>query len=305
MLIPINYIILEGVDLSGKTSLYNEIHKKSHYKWNIHDRSFLSMLVYAKLYNRNVQIYSKQLRDELTNLNNRMIWCHPKFEKIKERYQKRGDDIQNLVSLEKLYDLFEDHDQIKHLPNVKLIDTDYPLEILSDDIIKWLGNEKRNLTDISETILKAVSNMPVPNPFDLKSFDETISLTMIDDNEPIDISIFDDEEESEYYLSIIDELGTKIENEFEGINEYNLKQDEFSRRFIYTSNTCISLFHALYRRGILHIFCNLRSSNVSKTIYKDLNFIVFLARQIKSALNIPSNKQTWIEIKLHSAHLIK
>ena len=47
---PIEKIIIEGPDLAGKTTLYDKMHKISKYRWNIQDRSALSMLIYAKMY---------------------------------------------------------------------------------------------------------------------------------------------------------------------------------------------------------------------------------------------------------------
>ena len=66
---PTNYLILEGPDLSGKTTFYESIHKSSNYRWNIQDRSALSMLVHAKYYGRDTFRHVEQLRSELYNLN--------------------------------------------------------------------------------------------------------------------------------------------------------------------------------------------------------------------------------------------
>ena len=62
---PINQLILEGPDLAGKTSFYERIHKISGYRWNIQDRSALSMLIYAKLYNRDTFIEVERLNKEI------------------------------------------------------------------------------------------------------------------------------------------------------------------------------------------------------------------------------------------------
>ena len=75
---PINYIILEGPDLSGKTTFYENLHNETGYRWNIQDRSALSMLVHAKYYNRDTFNCVEQLRAELHNLNNIMIILLPK-----------------------------------------------------------------------------------------------------------------------------------------------------------------------------------------------------------------------------------
>ena len=45
-------INIEGPDCSGKTTLYNRLHKKTNFKYNIQDRSCMSMFVYAKMYER-------------------------------------------------------------------------------------------------------------------------------------------------------------------------------------------------------------------------------------------------------------
>ena len=70
---PISKIVLEGCDLSGKTSLYNSIHKGSGFRWNIEDRSTLSMCIYANQYGRDDYYHRKNLALELSNLNN--TWC--------------------------------------------------------------------------------------------------------------------------------------------------------------------------------------------------------------------------------------
>ena len=65
---PINYIFLEGPDLAGKTTFYENVHKSSDYRWNIQDRSALSMLIHAKYYGRDTFRHVEQLRSELYNL---------------------------------------------------------------------------------------------------------------------------------------------------------------------------------------------------------------------------------------------
>ena len=88
---PIDYIFLEGPDLSGKTTLYESIHKLSDYRWNIQDRSALSMLVHARYYERDTFRHVEQLRSELFNLNNLTILLLPKWDVIIKRFSDRGD----------------------------------------------------------------------------------------------------------------------------------------------------------------------------------------------------------------------
>ena len=105
---PIEKIIIEGPDLAGKTTLYNNIHEISKYRWNVQDRSALSMLIYAKLYNRDTLHLVENLKKELFNLNNQIVLLLPPFEVLAKRFQKRGDPIQNMISLKKLYGLFSE-----------------------------------------------------------------------------------------------------------------------------------------------------------------------------------------------------
>ena len=107
----IEKLILEGPDLSGKSSLYDEIHKRTKFKWNIQDRSSLSMVCYAIQYKRNAEFHRQMLYKELSNLNNRMIILMPDLEVLTSRYLQRGDDFQNIDSLRSLYYIFkEDND---------------------------------------------------------------------------------------------------------------------------------------------------------------------------------------------------
>ena len=68
---PTNYLILEGPDLSGKTTFYANLHRASGYKWNIQDRSCMSMLIHARQYGRDSAVYEENFKLELLNLNNR------------------------------------------------------------------------------------------------------------------------------------------------------------------------------------------------------------------------------------------
>ena len=89
---PINYLIIEGPDLSGKTTLYNQIHKKTGYRWNIQDRSALSMVVHAKLYNRDEFSHIENLNNEINNLNNHMIILLPDWKIISKMINSLSEE---------------------------------------------------------------------------------------------------------------------------------------------------------------------------------------------------------------------
>ncbi len=51
-----NYLIeVEGIDKSGKNSLIPYVNQLSNYKYVIHDRGLLSMMVYSEKYHRNYE----------------------------------------------------------------------------------------------------------------------------------------------------------------------------------------------------------------------------------------------------------
>ena len=119
----ISNLIICGADCSGKSTLYWQIHKLTKYRWNLHDRSTLSMLVHSRQYNRpDADKWRQKLSSELRNLNNFMIILHPSWEVIKSRFSVRGDDIQNLDSLNTVYMIFEEEiANIEKFPNVLVI----------------------------------------------------------------------------------------------------------------------------------------------------------------------------------------
>ena len=99
MKVPVNYILLEGTDLSGKTTLYNNIHRSTGFEWNIQDRSALSMLCYARQYGRDPARWRDQLREEINNLNNKHIVLMPDEATILQRLAERGDEFQDSKSI--------------------------------------------------------------------------------------------------------------------------------------------------------------------------------------------------------------
>ena len=162
-MLRINNVTLEGPDLSGKTTLFEAIHSATGYRWNIQDRSELSMLCYAEMYGRNTDIWHKRLRNRLQNLNDRMIVVIPPLDVILDRYDKRGDDKQNKKSLIELYEIFK--------KNAKLY-SDYPTMGLLEDIegsveeitalcISWLAEcETSDIDEIANDVAEIASMSP-------------------------------------------------------------------------------------------------------------------------------------------------
>ena len=299
---PINQITLEGPDLSGKTTLYQKLHEKSGYFWNIQDRSSLSMIVYARLYGRSDYFHVESLKRELSNLNNVMILLLPDWSVIAERFQKRGDEIQNLVSLKKVYDLFsEAADEFENYPNVILIKTEVDDNMVSYIVHQLRSHFERKLYHEYAEFFKIAA----------ASSDnlEKVGLNLVH----YDDGMFDDiseemlryEKEKVYYDKIRRKLLNKIDNELAGANEYGREETHESRRFIYTDDSCLSLCHFMLRNEFLYGEFYLRSSETKETLQYDMNFIKSLTRDVFSKLSEFSNiKMCKISLKIGSGHII-
>ena len=289
---PIEKIIIEGPDLAGKTTLFNKMHKISKFRWNIQDRSALSMLVYAKMYDRDTFHLVENLKKELFNLNNQIVLLLPPIEVLSNRFQKRGDPIQNLTTLRKLHKLFSEFaDEYMHLPNVCVItkeldDKSYPLIVGH-----FLSKEKHtNIHQFPEACMRSAGSQENKEVVGLR-------LTYFDDGEFTDIKpgLLEFEGEKAYYKRIETQLRDKIHD-----NNHS-DQDKTSRRIIYHDDSCISLAHFLIRDQIFDAKFFLRSSNVKDTLKYDINFIHFLTSQVYQHYHC--KQPVKIEVTLNSAHI--
>ena len=297
---PINYILLEGPDLSGKSTLYSSLHKATSYAWNIHDRSCLSMLIHAKQYDRDCFFHNENFKREILNMNNKLVILLPEFETIQERYEVRGDEIQTLENIKILHDEFANYaETLERLPNVLAIrDT-------SDSVVKKISesfssDETASLEEIAKMVFDYASVS--------KHYEATpLSFTIYDDGKFLEAepSVMEYESEKEYYNQILTTMIQTIHDELAGKNPYNRVETVYSRRFIYTDNTCISLIHASYRENILDMHFVLRSSEVAATFKHDLKFLYYLTSFVFSSLGLNNSKDSVrMRFNLNSAHIL-
>jgi hypothetical protein len=298
MRFEIEKIILEGPDLSGKTSLYNEIHKRSGYKWNVQDRSCLSMVCYARQFGREEKSLKRALEKELSNLNNRVVILLPLFDELKFRLESRGDDIQTLETLRSLYRIFEDESaKISKLPNVMVLRENLSLDDTSKKVISWLATSENHSAEIiGQKFVKGF----------VLGHDKSESVLTFEcsgniSDYPND-SILENEHEGLYYREILHDFSSLIEKEIEGLNEYGKPQDMSSRRFYYSSKTCISSLHFKPRRETLNFICTLRSTDVVKNAAIDLSFLEFLVHKLGTKY-FTECKDYFLTVTMNSAHL--
>ena len=298
MFFPIERIILEGPDLSGKTTLYNKIHKLSNYKWNIQDRSSISMVLNTQMYDRDSYVQIENCKKELANMNVIQVICLPSWDVISQRYSDRGDEIHDFMSLREVYKRFEKiSEELKHRTNVCIInteDTDLAAKAL---IAAFIEMESCNINRLSSIIMKNVAST---DSNEIRG----LNFCLMDDGKfaDCDSSVLNYEKEKDYYVEIIGEFENKIDKELEGKNEYSRIEDITSRRFIYTGNSCISCIHFLARDNVGYFDCFLRSSNVLNTLKYDLNFLYVLCKRICKKLNF--NNDVVMNITLNSAHIL-
>ena len=301
---PIEYIFIEGPDCSGKTTLYEMIHKASSYQWNIQDRSALSMLIHAKYYGRNTFNHVEQLKRELYNLNNQLIICLPEWKVIVDRFNKRGDPIQNLTSLHKLYNLFsEAAEEFQHYPNVTVIRNEVDKHLVASLVNQYHTLERRSAQHLSDTMSQMLSTTAV------NLHKEVVGLNFFHydtgDFSDIDESMLLYEKEKEYYQKIEKSVFDKIKAEMRGENEYERSEGLESRRYIYTDSSCISLAHFLIRDGYMDAKFFLRSSNVKDTLKYDLNFIKHLSKEVFQYFKCDRQGDFCkIEVLVNSGHVI-
>ena len=269
---PIKNLFIEGPDCSGKTTLVRSIHTKTGYRWHIHDRSQVSRKVFAKMYNRDLPYLDSDLHLEVSDLNNRFVFLIPDPEVIKERFDKRGDEIHNEASIMKVWSEFSELEEVySGYPNM-IFKTQSDSNKLASSLIPLFHMQERpQLREISDMVRKFVESTSEKESYPLQ-------FTVFDDGdfEEADKSCMDYEPESEYYRKIYEKFHTKIKRELNGENEYNRKESSSSRRFVYTDDSCISFIQCAIRKSMMDFNVVIRSSDTENTFEHDLKFLYYL-----------------------------
>lgn len=310
-MLSIRNITLEGTDCSGKSTLYNNIHRATKFKWNIQDRSQLSMLCYARQWGRDADAarWRRELNDFLLDLNNRIVVLLPDFQVTAQRLQARGDEFQDIESLRILHGIFKEETAlIDTRPNVLVVrDALGPIE-LSSHCVQWLMRpDHLNLLGVAAEVRRLAEASPGREARGCR-----FQLSV----EPDEFSVADaapmrHPPEEVYYSRILASVLQNIEDELAGRNEYCSKQDPYTtRRFIFTQDSCISLVHTMLRGSELNMRVYCRSSNVEDTFHHDLQFIYYLYSRVYSRLaarmgwSKPARGVFTINVEMGSAHIL-
>lgn len=288
-------LILEGPDLSGKTTLYEDLHKLSGFKWNIQDRSCLSMVCYAIQFGRDASKWRRQLDLEMSNLNNRMVVLIPKLSVLEERYHQRGDEVQDIDSLRRLYEIFENEiERLGTRPTLKVIRSSWSSNQNASNVLKWIESlESSSPGDVGTVIKDYVLNS--------KKDEHVLDVTIENTIKEADQSIMSHPREGKYYSEILSSFDKKICNEKSGLNEYKKPQGDDSRRFYYSSDSCISSLHIMPRDEILEVVCSLRSTDVVRNGAIDLVFLDYML-SVLGQNHFKNYRNYNMRVRFNSAH---
>lgn len=299
--VQVDNLTIEGPDLSGKSTLYWDIHKSNDYAFNIHDRAQLTMLVYARRYNRDKQIikrWRRQLKEHLFNLDNRLIVLMPRFRLLEERYDTRGDEIHDIASIGKVYDLYnEELVHFESFPNVLVIRDDDVLNA-SELSLQWLNN-----VPTIETIHNDVRKMAAAQPNNEAS---GLSLTLSSHAPfPPDDAVLDWDLEREHYTDILNRVCGNITDELSGNNKYGtIQEQDKTRRFVFVQPECISMIHTIMRDNTLTMRVTARSTDVIKFFPSDIRFLGHLFNKVTNLLETDNVSRYELKLMMNSAHIL-
>jgi len=143
------FLLLEGVDRSGKTSTFKEIVKQSSGSYYMTDRTPLSVLVYAKIFKRNVnnKYFWNLLKVFLNYYNSYFIYFYADESILKQRHVNTNEKYMNIKVHLREYNNFINkafNKKILNFNNYIEIDTsNLNQKIIAKKIIKNTQNESR------------------------------------------------------------------------------------------------------------------------------------------------------------------
>lgn len=298
----IHTVCIEGPDLSGKTSLYRDLHKMSNFRWNIQDRAEVSMIAFSKFYERgDQQRWQDSLSDRLKDMNHRYVLMLPSVDLLTDRYYDRGDEVHTLQSLAETYSIFESTFQtLTDHPNVLFIKvTRENQATVAQTVFEWLSkSEQEDLCGVSKRIENTARH------FGGEALGVTVQYDFDSDYTDADPAVLTYELEAEYYQGIRSQFIRKITKEIAGENEYRSAQNPLTtRRFVYAHDSCISLVNLLIRGDTLNVYTVIRSSNANNTLSYDLRFIANLVNEAETFIDADIQRRV-LNVEIHSAHII-
>jgi hypothetical protein len=282
-------VVLEGCDLSGKTTFYRDFHKATDFRYDIRDRGHLSRAVYPKIFGRDDSHEKGDLNRFLDDLNNVVVLLAPGWNTVTARFASRGDEMHNLDTLRRTWEEFNSHAMaLRDHPSVIVCRELPDPEAVRDVIISREAVTTKRIAEYAEMSLSTTGrNESIDTQFE-------VILSPVDDPGPDSLRVSGEEE---YYSSIESDLMNRI------VNEMASGQSAASRRFVTANSSCISYVRFIHRdeQDVLDVVC--RSTNIPKNLKIDLDALVHLGfkTQILAGLK---NRNIKMRVKLNCAHIV-
>lgn len=290
--IPINRLIVEGPDLSGKTTLIKQIHKITNYRYNVTDRSSFSAVCFAQQFKRDDTEAKKRLQLEINDLNTFTVYLHLPFEILQERLKLRGDEIHNETSLRTEYDIMSKLANHLDWSNNFRMSIDEDAAALCRVLADYDSVDMSRVTDLVVSILDIepkIKNNRITAQLEFYNLQQHIL--------SVDASnILQHPEEGGYYRQIKTQLFNKMESE----RVYGAS----CRRLIYTGDSCISLIHVNCRQDFFEFEVNFRSTHIKK-MQSDLLFLEHLVAAVRDHFRDMAvyHQEARVNLVMSNAHL--
>jgi len=300
------FIILDGENKSGKSTLIKEFHKASNYKYSAIDRFSLTSFSFGKANDR-ILNYKDYLCQDLNIWNDAILFFTEVPKNILRQRFKEHDELD--------IDLEKDYDKMKKIYNTYLSLTPLFVKKINtkNSITDCVNEMKKTLIEFeNETIQHKVyrlirfiekngeiikTKIPNSNSKEVKNVvlkyeSRNLSCIKLWRNNKDYL-----EERPEY-----DQIKSYLDNTIRLKLNYFKTQDLSSRQFIYHDYSCISSVQILYRNNILYMNVFIRSSNVKDTLLFDIRGLNDIAKYLNNkyfnAENIKFN------LSISSAHVL-
>ena len=282
-------VVLEGCDLSGKTTFYHNFHKATNFGYDVRDRGLISRAVYPRVFGRDDSHEKGELNRFLDDLNNVVVLLAPSWNTVSARFASRGDDMHNLDTLQKTWSEFNSHAlALQDHPSVIVCRENPDAETVRDVIASRECVSSRLLSEYVQKSLAATGRN--------ESLDTQFEVILSPHDDPgLRAMLVTGEEE--YYSQIYRDLVDRISHEMSD------GQTQTSRRFVASNASCISYVRFIHRdtHDVLDVVC--RSTNVPKNLMIDLDALIHLGFRAQSRAGL-DNRDIKMRIRLNCAHIV-
>jgi hypothetical protein len=282
-------VVLEGCDLSGKSTLYRDFHKATDFRYDVRDRGAISRSVYPVVFGRDDSHEKGELHRFLDDLNNVVVFLAPNWSTVTARFASRGDEMHNLDTLRRTWEEFNSRAlALRDHPSVIVCREIPDPEAIRDVIMSREGVTSKKIAEYVETSLMSTGrNESLDTRFE-------VIVSPHDDPGPAALLV---EGEEEYYSSIESDLMNRISSEIEG------GQSVLSRRFVTANPSCISYARFIHRdnHDLMDIVC--RSTNVPKNLRIDLDALIHLGFKAQRIAGLET-RNIKMRVNLNCAHIV-